>query len=392
MRYRLTIVASAGLIALGGCREDAEAPTAPAAIEETPAFATAAALSFRQVSGGRDHTCGLTTTGLAYCWGSNVSNRPVAVPGGHQFVQISAGERHTCAVKSDNHAYCWGANGDGQLGDGTFIDRVTPVLVRGRLFRLIRAGYGYTCGLTTTSAAFCWGNDDFGQLGNGSHFPSSLPIRVLGGLLWKLVIPGASHTCGVSQANRAYCWGNNDFGQLGDGTRTQRTKPAPVTGGLTFLQVVPGAGTIIQSSEPFVDDGHTCGLTTGNKAYCWGASDAGATGFDAVVNIKPVAVPGGRSFQNLNTGSNRTCAINLSDAAFCWGSGYLGDGALHSYTLTPVRVSGGHLFDAVTTSFGFSCAWNNTDHKAWCWGFNGSGQIGDGTFFDRLVPVAVLGP
>src|SRR5829696_8628327 len=353
MRYVLTIVASVGVIALGACRDEVEAPTAPGAPEETPAFATSAALSFRQVSAGRERTCGLTTTGFAYCWGSSVT-RPVAVKGGHQFVQISAGGGHTCAVKSDNHAYCWGANEDGQLGDGTFTNRVTPVLVPGRLFRMIRTGDAYTCGVTTTNAAFCWGNNDFGQLGNGSHFPTNVPTRVLGGLLWKQVIAGASHTCGVSQSNKGYCWGANDFGQLGDGSRTYatRTKPVLVTGGLNFLQVVPGAGTIIQSSETFVDDGHTCGLTTGNKAYCWGSSDGGATGSESLASLRPVAVPGGRSFQNLNTGSNRSCGINLSDAAFCWGSGYLGDGALHRYTLTPVRVSGGHLFDAVTTGFG----------------------------------------
>jgi alpha-tubulin suppressor-like RCC1 family protein len=404
MRYVLTIVASVGVIALGGCREEVEAPTAPGVSEETPAFATAAALSFRQVSAGESHTCGLTTSGVAYCWGSNGGGqlgdgtrtrrlKPVPVKGGHQFVQISAGSGYTCAVKSDKHAYCWGGGEDGQLGDGSFEDRLTPVLVPGRLFRVIRAGFAHTCGITTSDAAFCWGDNDFGQLGTGVL--ANVPTRVLGGLLWKQVIPGASHTCGVSQGNKGYCWGANDFGQLGDGSRTRRSKPTPVTGGLSFLQVVPGAGFFLElGDDPFVDDGHTCGLTTGNKAYCWGSSDGGATGQDAVATLKPAAVPGGRSFQNLNTGLNRTCAINLSDAAFCWGSGLLGDGASHFYTFSPVRVSGGHLFDAVTTgNLGlYSCAWNNTDHKAWCWGSNVSGQLGDGTNTDRSVPVAVVGP
>jgi len=90
----LTVLASFGVIALGGCREEVEAPTGPASAGETPAFATAAALSFRQVSAGESHTCGLTTTGLAYCW-------------------------------RDNFA--------GQLGDGTTTTRLLPTPVAGSM-------------------------------------------------------------------------------------------------------------------------------------------------------------------------------------------------------------------------------------------------------------------
>src|SRR4051794_36979846 len=95
-----------------GCSRETTAPEAPAAAPSA-ALGSVAALSFLQVSAGGNTSCGLTTAGLAYCWGAN-QTRPVAVPGGHHFVQISAGGEHNCAVTSTNEAYCWGNNRWGQ--------------------------------------------------------------------------------------------------------------------------------------------------------------------------------------------------------------------------------------------------------------------------------------
>jgi alpha-tubulin suppressor-like RCC1 family protein len=100
------------------------------------------ALSFRQVSAGSIHTCGVTTDNRAHCWGSNWPGQvgdgtmvrrlaPVAVVGGHQFRQVDAGGGHTCGVTTDDRAYCWGYNGNGRLGDGTTVTRLVPVPVVG---------------------------------------------------------------------------------------------------------------------------------------------------------------------------------------------------------------------------------------------------------------------
>src|SRR5512133_1539824 len=57
---------------------------------------------------------------------------------------------------------------------------------------------------------------------------------------------GDAHTCGVTTDNRAYCWGVNEYGRLGDGTTGDRLTPVAVVGGLPFRQISAGAN-------------HTCG-------------------------------------------------------------------------------------------------------------------------------------
>ncbi|PYP20711.1 MAG: hypothetical protein DMD53_09885, partial [Gemmatimonadetes bacterium] len=99
-----------------------------------------AARTFARVSAGGSHACGVTPGGAAYCWGANVNGQlgdgtttdrlsPVAVAGGLSFAAVSAGDLHTCALTAGGAAYCWGYNGDGELGDGTTTNRLSPVLV-----------------------------------------------------------------------------------------------------------------------------------------------------------------------------------------------------------------------------------------------------------------------
>ena len=189
------------------------------------------------------------------------------------------------------------------------------------------------------------------------------------------------HTCAVTTDDRAYCWGHNAGGQLGDGTTTQRTRPTAVAGGLRFREVT----TAIT---------HSCGLTTEGRAYCWGSNDSGQLG-DGTTTPRPtpVAVAGGRRFRQVSAGSNHTCAVNSSGRVFCWGSGgggELGDGT-NTSRLTPVRVAdGGLLFRQISAGSQYTCA-VTTGNRAYCWGVNSQGQLGDRTRTWRSVPTAVFG-
>jgi alpha-tubulin suppressor-like RCC1 family protein len=393
------LLAPALVVAALGCREDATSPSGP---EPGPVLATTAvALSFRQVSVGVGHTCGVTTDSLAYCWGRSDRGQigdgkvdildrlaPVAVVGGLRFLQVSAGLDHTCGVTTDNRAYCWGTNGSGRLGDGTTTDRPSPVAVAGGLkFRGVTAGHRHTCGVTTDDRAYCWGFNRDGRLGDGTTSRRLMPVPVAGGLRFRQVntttisagIPGP-HTCGTTTGDVAYCWGANGAGQIGDGTTIDRLTPVPVAGGLRFSHVRAGGL-------------HTCGVTTDDRAYCWGSNGVGQLGDGTTTHrLTPVVVAGGLQFGLVRAGSQYTCGVARGHVAYCWGAnfdGLLGDGTTIQ-RLTPVAVAGGLEFRGVSAGGSNTCG-VTTGSAAYCWGTNNFGQLGDGTRITRLTPVPVAG-
>jgi alpha-tubulin suppressor-like RCC1 family protein len=389
------------LVAVAGCQDGSESlaslqePTPPA----VGVGAAAAPLAFRQMSAGGYHTCGVTADNGAYCWGENFGQlgdgtttrrqTPVAVTGGLRFVQVSAGLTHTCGLTTDNRAYCWGNEQSGRLGDGSTVPGPTAVplpvaVVGGRSFRRIDAGYAHTCGVTVGYVAFCWGDNHGGQLGDSTTTERVVPVRVRAGTLRFLrVTAGEFHTCGVTRENRAYCWGDNTSGQLGDGTTTRHTTPVAVKGRLSWLTVV-AAGY------------QTCGLSTDKRAYCWGNDGNGQSGIGAIYQRRkvPQLVVGGLQFQGVSPGGNHVCGVTLGNKAYCWGlnfAGQLGNGTTTTST-TAVAVSGGLQFGGGVTagSGGHSCGWTAAG-QAYCWGRNESGALGDGTLQARAIPAPVAG-
>lgn len=254
--------------------------------------------AFEAIGVGNRHTCGLSSVGKAHCWGLNNNGQlgtgtvvdhlsPVAVSGNLNFSALTSGgaSSHTCALTSSGTAYCWGWNSQGQLGDGTQVSRSVPVVVQGGLvFASISAGGSHTCGITTSGNAYCWGDNSYGGLGDGTTTRRLTPTQIQGGLVFAGLTAGSSFTCGRTSAGSAYCWGYNGEssglrGRLGDGTTvTHRTLPTPVVGGHAFVALTAGGS-------------HACGLKASGAAYCWGGNAAGAIGNATTTDqLSPVLV------------------------------------------------------------------------------------------------------
>jgi alpha-tubulin suppressor-like RCC1 family protein len=93
---------------------------------------------------------------------------------------MAPGNQTTCGLITTGAAYCWGINSSGQLGDGTTTTRTTPTAVGGSIvFAKISTGNAHVCGLTAAGLAYCWGLNSSGQVGDGSQFgkPNPTPVK-----------------------------------------------------------------------------------------------------------------------------------------------------------------------------------------------------------------------
>jgi alpha-tubulin suppressor-like RCC1 family protein len=300
-----------------------------------------------------------------------------------QPASVSAGGEHTCFRSGGGTLKCWGDNEFGQLGDWSNVDRTTPVDVIGLSSGVndLSAGSYHTCAVTAAAGIKCWGQNSYGQLGNGSMSNSSMAVDVTG-LTSDIgsVSAGYRHTCAVTTVGGVKCWGDNDFGQLGDGSVGDSTTPVDVVG--------LGSGVAAVSAGYR----HTCALTTGGGAKCWGGNEEGQLGWGMVSGSStPVDVSGLTSgVAEVSAGGAQSCAVTTAGAAKCWGMRLLDGGAVTD-DFVPVDVPTlGSGVAAVSSGRDYSCVLLASGGVK-CWMFNNYGQLGDGSSTDRVLPVSVSG-
>ena len=312
--------------------------------------------------------------------------------------QISAGSFHTCALTSGGGVKCWGYNNTGQLGNGSQIDAQSPVDVAGLTSGVIAiaAGGSHTCALTTGGGVKCWGLNQNGQLGdNGPQLPRLVPGDVPGLTSGVTAIAaGLLTTCALTTGGSAKCWGANGAGQLGDGTTVER--PAPVD--------VVGLASGVRAIATY--NGHSCAVTSGGGAKCWGQNNSGqlGIGFPPDPSLVPVDVisPGSSGLLSgasaITVSFASSCALASSGGVLCWGdntAGQLGNNMFPSQSNKPASVLTGTALpplagvSAIAAGRNHVCALTTTSGVK-CWGHNISGELGDNTNSQRNFPVDVI--
>jgi len=323
-----------------------------------------------QVAMGGGHTIALDASGVVYTWGYNRygelgignengigSNIPVEVGGvlsQKTIIQVAAGEYHSIALGADGTVYTWGYNYMGQLGNGNYTDSNVPVettlsgTISGGTIIQVAAGMNHSMALADDGTVYTWGFNGYGQLGNAtevSTYNVPVPVFTSGVLNGKTVIQiaaGNGHSIALTTEGNVYTWGWGGYGQLGneDSTRANQNVPVAVStsGVLSGKTITKIAGGGI----------HSVALASDGTVYTWGQNSFGELG----------------NGDNLHQNQNVPVAVVTS-------------GALNGVTITQVAAGNNH-----TITLG-----NNG--TVYTWGRNQYGILGNGSYAESNVPVAI---
>jgi len=391
----LAILVLALAVPVGGS-SGAGASSTQAPTEASPA-PTEGAGTWKQVSAGYYHTCGIRTSGRLYCFGQDNRGQlgdggatansavPVEVAGNAtDWKSVSAGSAVTCAIKTTGQLFCWGWDQYGQVGNGPVTgDQTAPVQVGTATdWKSVSAGLGETvCGRRANKRIYCWGRDNNGQAGNGSTTFTDVtsPSAVGTNADWSSVSAGGYHVCGRRTNGRVYCWGDDQDGAVGDGggvPGSDRSVPTQVSGNHADWTSASSGIT------------HSCGRRSSGRLYCWGSDLSGAIGngppTDNTGVPAPVQVSGGATdWRAVFAGSYVTCATKVNGRLYCWGDdndGQNGTGSLAASgrRSSPAQVAGGAT-DWKNATIGnlHACGLRSTS-RLYCWGDGFFGQRGDG--------------
>ncbi|WP_052706730.1 RCC1 domain-containing protein [Streptomyces rubellomurinus] len=251
----------------------------------------------------------------------------------------------------------WGQNANGQLGDGTKTQRLTPTSVvglSGAELNSVAAGgtggtgatvTGFGLALLANGTVEAWGKNDKGQLGNGTTSTTdewAVPALVagLGGV--QAVAAGGAHALALLKDGTVQAWGLNDKGQLGDGTNTNANLPVTVAGLDSVKAIAAG-------------DAFSMALLADGTVKTWGNNDKGQLGVTAKPSSSTAAVP-------TPTPTTRTTAMQIPELTTVKG---IAAGASHAFALL-------------------------ADGSVMAWGLNDKGQLGDDSIVNKPYPVPVL--
>jgi alpha-tubulin suppressor-like RCC1 family protein len=378
---------------------------------------------------------------------------PVSVQGGNSFVQVDCGTSHTAAIRgSDGIAFVWGFNQSGEIGDNTTANKSSPVSVAGGLsFKKVATGSYWTVGIAGDNTLWGWGKN---AANIGSYVAPSLfqqpgqvswPVSVIADKTFTLISGGSYFVTALMADGTAWSWGNNNgvavanshLGVLGDNTTANKSTPASVVGGYSFIAIAQGCtrshNIAIRGSDGtawgwgrgqnyqlgnggFVDKSSPVSVLGGNSfvrvtangpntfairgldgtMWGWGANGSGQLGKGDTANngSSPQSVLGAISFVEVAAGNVGATGIRGSDGtAWAWGTnpnGEVGDNSITTRT-SPASVVGANSYIKIARGTIHVMAIRGSDGTLWGWGYNGFGQLGDGTVTGRSSPVSVLG-
>lgn len=238
---------------------------------------------------------------------------------------------------------------------------------RGGSWILVSAGGWSTCAIRSDRTLWCWGYNRDGQVGDGATTTQyTTPVQVAPRLRWASVSVGGQDACAIDTPNGGlWCWGDNEYGQLGDNSLTQRRTPVRIGLDSGWRRVSMGSR-------------HGCAIRADGSLWCWGDNSYGQLGNGyqyrphmgmAPVPSQPAPVGTATNWVDVGVGDEHSCGLDADGGAWCWGYnglGQLGD-ATAADRLVPTPVRSGSRWTRLSVGDVGACALDGAA-VAWCWG------------------------
>ena len=276
------------------------------------------------------------------------------IAGGTNWKQMSLGGANVAAIKTDGTLWTWGWNFSGQLGNNTTTSKSSPIqtVAGGTNWKAVDIGQAHIAAIKTDGTLWTWGRNEDGQLGDGTTVDKSSPIQtVAGGTNWKQVAAGGASTymtAAIKTDGTLWTWGYGVFGQLGDGTSDSKSSPVQtIAGGTNWKQISAGFGA--------------AAIKTDGTLWTWGRNENGGIGDNTTVpKSSPVqTVAGGTNWKQVSTGNGRTAAIKTDGTLWLWGINTYGELGTNDRTQrsSPVQtVAGGTNWKQISAVGGSASA------------------------------------
>jgi alpha-tubulin suppressor-like RCC1 family protein len=389
-----------------------------------------------QLSAYANSTCSVLADKTVKCWGGNYGKVPKSIAGINNASQVATGTNHSCAVLLDKTVKCWGVNDAGQLGNNSRVSSDNPVSVANiSTATQVSSGSNFSCARLENGTIVCWGSNDGGQLGNNSRVSSNTPVLVNGINTATQVSNGEFHSCAVLSGGSLRCWGWNASGQLGSGqTGAESSSNTPRNVNISSVSQISlwknrscarltdetircwGTGPLgnrensssaspnqvfVGKSKQVSNSSSPCAVKSDNRVACWGDDLYGEVAKDNSSNFftKPTILENiGGTIKEISNGNDFSCAIYSDDKIKCWGvgtAGKLGNNDTNNNSSNiPVVVAGlpAGVPKQIVSGNGHSCALYES--SIYCWGWNGAGQLGNGSNADsnKAVQVSNINP
>ncbi|WP_437275116.1 hypothetical protein WME90_28130 [Sorangium sp. So ce375] len=303
---------------------------------------------------------------------------------------VSAGPSHSLALLTDGTVMAWGNNRYGKLGvDSPVSDIPVPMVVRGVVdVKAIAAGEYFSMALDNNGKVWVWGDNSFGEFGNesvGNESHSRPTMAYIDDV--SAIAAGRHHCLAIKKDGTVWAWGSNVAGALGDGTQNDSHIPIQVTAlsGISIDEIGCGSS-------------YSMALAKGVGVYAWGHNDFGqvGNGTDSLNVLLPTLVRGleGAEVIHIAAGGFHGLALYSSGRVMAWGygpSGQLGvDGVDGNRSLTAVeaRVPINVKINALAGGAYHTVALAD-DATVWSWGYGESGALGNGEFASSSIPIQI---